>query len=199
MPQVVLKDVVFSYVNVFEPRKMDEDSPAKYSCRILIDKKNAVALKAAKAAIDAAIDEGIGKGYWTKAMKSSLKIPLRDGDEELKAELQKGPEHEGRIFFNANAREDSPPGVVKPVGGKPVPIDDPLEFFSGCIGHAYISFYPFKTKNSKGVAAGLNGCYKLREGERLDNRVPASTVFAEFAETDENLDEDFGSDNDFPV
>lgn len=188
MPQVVLENVIFSYVNVFKPRPNRQGIP-KYSACILIDKNNAKAVAAAQQAQKDAIEEGIAAGKWTAAMAPTLKLPLRDGDAELKTEQRTGDEYVGRIFCNANANQDSPPGIVKPVGGQAVPITDPMEFFSGCIGHAYLSFYPFKTPESKGVAVGLNACYKLEEGERLDGRKSATSVFAAFAESEEGTDD----------
>jgi len=185
MPQVVLENVTFSYVHVFEARRRKKTDPKKFSCCVLIDKNNASTMEALKQAQKDAINEGIAQGKWTAAMVGTLKLPIRDGDGELKMELKKGDEWVGRVFVNANSLEKYPPGIAKPEGGEAVTIKDPLEIYSGCKGHAYLSFYPFKGSESKGIAVGLNGLYKLEDGERLDGRIPASSVFADYAREDD--------------
>lgn len=184
MPKVVLKDVTFSHVHVFNARP-NKQGVMKFSSCILVDKSNAVTITAMKAAQEKAIQEGITLGKFTAAMIPALKLPIRDGDAELATEIKSGAEYKDRLFVNANTPEKSPPGVLKPEGGIAVPILDPLEFFSGCRGHASVSFYPYKVPDgAKGVAVGLNGCYKLAEGERLDGRENQADVFSEFASED---------------
>jgi len=195
MPTIVAENVTFSYLNIFEPRA-DLSGRMKYSACILIDKSNAKVVAAVRKAIKEAINEGIAKGFWTAAMVPTLKTPLRDGDEELATEQKSGDEYKGRIFLNANSPEKSPPGVVKAEGGLAVPIKDPLEIYSGCKGHVYLAFYPYKIKaGAKGIAVGLNGIYKLEDGDRLDGRKSAETVFSSYAEVDSTPDEDTPSDD----
>lgn len=200
MSKVVVENVTFSHVHVFQA-KANKQGILKFSSAILIDKTNKTAVAAVKAAIDAAVAEGIAKGYFTAAMKSIIKLPLRDGDAELASEQKSGDEYKGRLFFNANANDTSPPGVVKPENGIAVPIKDPLEFYSGCKGHVSISFYPFKTQDgtAKGVAAGLNGCYKLADGDRLDGRENTASVFADHAEVDSANQDDTLTDPVLPL
>lgn len=177
----VTDEVTFSYVSLFEP-KPNQSGALKYSVCILLDKANKVEKKRWDEAIEAAILMGVAKGKFTANQRPILKLPIRNGCEELATEVKKGLEYSQRWFINANANPDSPPGVTKPQGGRAVPITDPLEFYSGCKGKAIISFYPFSSTGSKGVAVGINGVYKTGDGDRLDGRVDAVSVFNQFAE-----------------
>ena len=103
----------------------------------------------------------------------SLKLPLRDGDEEREDD----PAYEGMYFINASTTR-KPSIVDKDLN----PIMSQDEFYSGCYGRASINFYAYNV-NSKGIAAGLNNLQKLKDGEPL---VGGSTA-----------EEDFGGDNAF--
>lgn len=183
----ITEEVTFSYVNLFEP-KVNQSGDLKYSVCILLDMENKAEKKRWDAAIEAAIQMGISKGKFTANQRPILKLPIRNGSEELATEVKKGLEYKNRWFINANANPDSPPGITKPQGGIAVPILDPLEFYSGCKGRAIISFYPFASSGSKGIAVGINGVYKTKDGDRLDGRVDATSVFSQFAEADSESD-----------
>lgn len=180
---MVTDEVTFSYVALFEP-KLNQSGILKYSVCLLLDKSNKKEKAKWDAAIEAAIDAGIAKGKFTANQRPILKTPIRDGDAELATEVKKGAEYKERWFVNANANADSPPTITKPEGGVAVPILDQTEFFSGCTGRAILSFFPYDSNGSKGVAVGINGVYKTGEGTRLDGRADAVSVFAEFAEKD---------------
>ena len=149
----------FSYVHVFEAVAIEEGSEPKYSVSCLIDKNDTTTVNAIKKAVQDAIEEG-KKTKWGGKVPANLKRPLRDGDEE-RSDLE---EYQGMFFFNANSSMKHKPGVVD----KNVqPIIDQDEFYSGCYGRASVSFYPFASKTSNGVAVGLNNVQKLKDGERL--------------------------------
>lgn len=199
-PSNFVTDVVrFSYVAVFEP-KLNQSNKLKYSACLLLDKKNVKEKKRWDACVEAAFQNGVKKGKFTANQKPILKMPIRDGDKEIELGQKKPDQgYEGMWFINVNS--DNPPDVTKPQGGAAVPILDQNEFYSGVMGRAIISFYPFNEGGSRGIAVGLNGCYKTADAERLDGRVNATSVFAQFAEQDGSLDgEDGGtvdSGNDF--
>ncbi|MGD1831019.1 MAG: DUF2815 family protein [Spirochaetaceae bacterium] len=197
-PSNFVTDIVtFSYANVFEP-KLNPSGKLKYSACLLLDKTNSAEKARWDACIDAAIQLGIKQGKFTANQRPILKTPIRDGDEELKTGIKKEESYKGRYFVNANS--DNPPGVTKPQGGVAVPIADPLEFYSGCKGRAIITFYPYSEGGSRGIAVGLNGVYKVADGDRLDGRVNASAVFSQFAEADGDLEagEDTGAESPQP-
>lgn len=167
--------VRFSYVHVFEPTAIDENSEAKYSVSIIIDKDDKQTLSAIQVAIEEAKKLGKTKLVDSKGnIARNLKTPLRDGDVER-------PEDEayaGAMFLTASSFKK--PGVV----GKPATIElDEDEFYSGCYGRASLTFYAFNKAGSKGIACGLNNVQKLEDGERLDGGVSAA---ADFGDDDDN-------------
>lgn len=173
--KVVLHNVRFSFAHVFEPTRLDENSAAKYSVSVIIDKDNTDDLARVKAAVKAAIALGKAKTFGGKIPKR-LKTPLRDGDEERDDES-----YEGVMFLNANST--SKPGVVDENLN---PIIDPDEFYSGCYGRVSINFYPYNKNGSVGIAAGLNNVQKLRDGERLAGGSSAAEDFGAFTSTDDD-------------
>ena len=184
---------IFSYARVSEPRfednRVDEDgNPVPiYSTMFLFDKKEKAFKKAFDAAVKAAFDKGVKAGKFNAKAFATVKKPLRDGDAELESGQQENEIYKGRYFFNAVTTKE-PPKVMKAVGGQIVPIDSSDEFYSGCIGRLLGSCYAFKVPTSRGIAVGLNGCLKLKDGERLDGRPNVQSAFDQFAAEGE-LDE----------
>lgn len=170
--KVITGKVRFCYVNVFEPTAMSDGDTPKYNVCILIPKSDTKTVERVKAAIEAAKVAGKAKiADKNGKIPSTLKVPLRDGDEERSDD----PAYEGMWFINANSTR-KPSIVDKDLN----PIMSQDEFYSGCYGRASINFYAFNVQ-SKGIAAGLNNLQKLEDGEMLAG---GSTA-----------DEDFGGDN----
>ncbi len=69
-----------SYAYVWEPR-MQDGQDAKYSTSFLIPKSDKITIEKIRAAIEAAKEIGKSK-KWGGKVPISLKLPLRDGDEE---------------------------------------------------------------------------------------------------------------------
>ena len=156
--KVVTGKVRLSYVNIFRSRSFSEGQDAKYSLCVLVPKSDKATIKKLRAAIDAAVQEGVSS-KWGGKKPANLKLPLRDGDDERADEA---PEYEGMLFLNANSTRK--PGIVDKDLNE---ILDPDEVYSGCWGRVSINFYPFNTNGNKGVGAGLNNVQKLKDGERL--------------------------------
>lgn len=169
--KVITGKVRFSYANVFEPKSINGSEP-KYSCAILIDKKDKKTLAKIEAAIAAATEEG--KAKFGGKVPKKLKTPLRDGDEEREDEA-----YEGMMFLNANSK--TRPGVVDEDVN---PILDQDEFYSGCYGRASLNFFAFNTNGNAGIAVGLNNLQKLEEGDRLSGGASAEEDFGSMEEDD---------------
>ena len=155
--KVVTGKVRLSYANVWEAKAIGDGKP-KFSVSILIDKNDTDTLSRVNAAIDAAIDEGIGKFGGKKPNRAVLKTPLRDGDVEK-------PEDEayaGKYFINANSNT-APQIVDKNVQ----PILEHSEIYSGVYARVSLSFYAFNSNGNKGIACGLGNIQKLQDGEPL--------------------------------
>ena len=96
--RIVTGTVRLSYVNVFEPKSINGSEP-KYSCSIIIPKTDTKTINAINTAIDAAIQDGIGKFGGKIPSKAALKLPMRDGDIEREDEAYKNS-----YFINANSK-----------------------------------------------------------------------------------------------
>lgn len=170
--KVVTGKVRFCYANVFEATVMNDGDTPKFNVCILIPKDDEKTVSAIQKAIEAA--KIAGKSLLadkTGKIPSTIKVPLRDGDEERGDD----PAFEGMYFINANSNR-KPAIVDKNLN----PIMSKEEFYSGCYGRVSINFYAFN-KQSKGIAAGLNNLQKLEDGEMLAG---GSTA-----------EEDFGGEN----
>lgn len=170
--KIVTGKVRFCYANVFEPTAMNDGDTPKYNICILIPKSDEKTVNAIKKAIEAAKQAGKAKiADKSGKIPSTLKTPLRDGDEERGDD----PTFENMFFINANTTR-KPAIVDKDLN----PIMSKDEFYSGCYGRASINFYAYNV-SSKGIAAGLNNLQKLEDGEMLAGGSSA--------------EEDFGGEN----
>lgn len=170
--KIVTGKVRFCYANVFEPTAMNDGDTPKYNICILIPKSDEKTVNAVKKAIEAAKQAGKAKiADKSGKIPSTLKTPLRDGDEERGDD----PTFENMFFINANTTR-KPTIVDKDLN----PIMSKEEFYSGCYGRASINFYAYNV-SSKGIAAGLNNLQKLEDGEMLAGGSSA--------------EEDFGGEN----
>lgn len=164
--RVVTNKVRLSYANVWEPKSIN-GGPLKFSLSILIPKSDIETIEAIEKAIDAAIEEGIYKFGGTVPDKSTLKLPMRDGDLERDDEA-----YRGCYFINANSI--TPPQIVdKDVN----PILDHSQVYSGVYGRVSINFYAFNSGGNRGVACGLGNIQKLENGHPLGVRSSAEEDF----------------------
>ncbi|MYV21281.1 DUF2815 family protein [Lactobacillus salivarius] len=163
-----------SYANIWEPKSIN-GGKEKYSVSLIIPKSDTKTVTAIEKAIDAAIEEGIGKFGGKKPNKAALKLPLRDGDLE-KDDLN----YKDAYFINANSIT-APQIVDKQVQ----PILDQTEVYSGCYARVSISFYAFNTNGNRGVACGLGNIQKIRDGEPLGGHSSASDDFTAIGEQSE--------------
>lgn len=176
---VVTGETRFSYAHVWKPSAMNEGDEPKYSVSILISKSDTKTLARVKAAIDAATEDGISS-KWGGKKPAKFLHPLRDGDEEKSDD----PTYANCYFISAKSK-NKPTIYNRTSNGDLVVMTDEDDFYSGCYGLAKLNFFPFDNK-SKGVACGLNGLVKTRDGEALDGaKVSADDFAAELAELPE--------------
>lgn len=171
--KVITGKVRFSYAHVFEPHAVQEGQEEKYSVSILIDKKDKKTLAKVEKAVEAAIEAG--KAKFGGKVPKTMKLPLRDGDEEREDDEN----YAGKMFLNASSK--SKPGLVDEDLN---PILDREDFYSGCYGRASLNFYAFSVSGNKGIAVGLNNLQKLEDGERLSGGASAEE---DFGEADDDL------------
>ncbi len=185
----------FSYITAWKPRfdenKVDKETGEPipiYSTMFLFPKTAKNFIKKFEAACKAAFLLGVKRGMFNAKSYPSLKKPLRDGDKELKVGKKEGDIYKGVLFFNATTTQTRP-DIMKAVDGEVVPIEDESEFYSGCHGRLLLNVYPYNTKGNRGIAAGLNGFLKLKDGARLDGRPDAGSAFSKFADEGELTEE----------
>jgi hypothetical protein len=172
---ITLNDVRFSYTNLFQPvARLGQD--AKYSTTILVPKSNV----AAKAAIDAAINEAINTGVakcWNGQRPPMPAICVHDGDGARPSDGQPfGEECRGCWVFTASSKQ--PPFVVD---ANVQNIINPVDVYSGMWGNVSVNFFAYNSNGKKGIGCGLNGVQKTRDGEPLSGRVTAEEAFAAVA------------------
>lgn len=166
--KVITGKVRFCYAHVFEPVTMNDGDNPKYNISILIPKSDKKTLDKINKAIEAAKQAGKAKiADKNGKIPSTIKIPLRDGDEERSDD----PVYANCYFINASSTRK--PSIVDANLDQ---IIDKEEFYSGCYGRASINFYAFNVQ-SKGIAAGLNNLQKLEDGERLEGGSSAEDDF----------------------
>lgn len=175
--KVITGKVRLSCAHVWEPVSIN-GGEEKYSVSLIIPKSDTKTVKDIQAAVDAAIDAGLGKFGGKKPNKDAIKLPLRDGD----VERPDDENYKDAYFINANAR--TAPQIVN---RKVQPILDRDEVYSGCYARVSITLYAFNSNGNKGIACGLGNIQKLEDGEPLGGRSSAASDF-------ERLD---GDDEDF--
>lgn len=198
---MIIKNVRFSYLNVFSPREFEEgDGKPMYSVSLLIPKDSETA-KQVREAIDAAAKSGVSKGvYKAGALKApGFRNPLRDGDKEREEDPDRwGPEYAEVVWLNAKKRATDKNGNVIPGPGcvdkhlRPIMPEDQGKYWSGYYGHADVSFYAYNYRGACGIGVGLNNIMFTREGECLSGQMDAVSAFTglEVEESDSTA-EDF--------
>lgn len=171
--KVVTEPVRLSYVHVFEKWANDDTQEPKYSCTLLIDKKDQRTLRALERARQAAI-----KAKWGDKPPKGLKSTLHDGDNEEKVDHEKNPECAGHMMMAVSSQTQ--PGIVD---RHLQPIIDSTEVYSGCYARVSINAFAFDhPQGGKGVSFGLNHIMKWADGDYLGGRSRAEDDFADIAE-----------------
>ena len=164
--KVVTGKVRFSYANVFSPKAAQEGATPKYSVSIIIPKSDTKTIADINAAFEKV--KTASATLFGGSVPKMLKGGLRDGDLE-----KEDAAYANSYFINANSVNK--PGVVD---NDLNPIIDPSEFYSGCYGRASITFYPYNSNGSKGIACGLNNIQKTEDGDQLGGGSSAASDFA---------------------
>ena len=165
--RVITGVVRLSYVHIWEPNAIEEGETPKYSTAILIPKSDTATLGRIRNAIEAAKQQG--KAKWAGKIPPTLKLPLRDGDDEKPDDEA----YEGMYFLNASSKEQ--PGVVDLARN---PIIDRGEIYSGVWARVSINFYAFNAKErNKGIAVGLNNLQKIKDDTPLSGGASAEDDF----------------------
>lgn len=170
-----------SFVHVVTPRAFEAGDDPKYSCLIVVPKKEKAFLKKMQAAMKATAQAKFG----TDVKMSALKIYVKDGDgAEVPESLSENVE--GCVYFNASS--NFRPGVID-TDGNPLTSED--EVYSGAHYRATISFYAWQhPKGGRGVSINLRSLLKVRDDEAFTTRSDPMADFSDFLEGDADPDPD---------
>ena len=175
---------IASYAFVFNPQQsMNAGQEPKYSITVLVDEDED--LSEMKRVVVAAATKKFGDRARKLIKSGRLQLPFRNGDEEREDD----PLYAGKIFFSA--KSGTKPQVVD---RKKKLIEDPMDFYSGCICRVSVNAYGYDVNGNKGVAFGLNNVQKLEDGDRIAGRRPAADDFDTWGDDDDS--ELFDDDSD---
>lgn len=179
MSGIITPEARLSYPFIFEPQPPNKpDGTPKYGAALLFD-EDADLTELKQAAFNVVVEK-FGEKKAKELVKSGKYKFIGGSHHTIRTDVESKPFPEGTAAF-INARSNNQPGVVSrvpdPNTGKPQRITDPQEIYPGAIVKALVNPYWYDVDGNRGVAWGLNAIQKIRDGERLDGRVPAEDVF----------------------
>lgn len=173
--KVLTGEVRLSYAHLTTPyvNPKQANGEAKYSVTLLIPKTDAATKANIDAAINAAIDEAVGK-KWGGVRPPIPKIPVWDGDGVRQNGAAFGDECKGCWVITASTKN------------KPQVVDQsniscelaPQDIYSGMYARVTIRFFGYDNSGSRGIGCGLGNVMKTRDGEPLSGSSSAASDFA---------------------
>ena len=176
---VLIKDVSFNYVHVFEP-----DEKGRYTVQVRIRKDNPAIptlIVAAKEAVANGIDRygrNFGECAEAKAAtRGDIKGLLKDGDEKHPGET----DYAGMFFFSASTAKQ-PQVVRRSDNGIPgfLPVIDEDGFQSTDKGQISVAVYPrHPDMMNNGISYAINAILVEEKGPRTFGTPSAESIFGE--------------------
>lgn len=165
--------VRLSYANLFKPyQRPGSNQEPKFSATILLPKTDVATKQRIDAAVQAAIDEGVGS-KWGGVRPPQLHIPIHDGDGARPSDgMPFGDECKGHWVFTASSNRQQ---AVVDVNVNP--IIDQSEVYSGMYARVNVNFFPYNSNGRKGVGCGLGPVQKVADGEPLGGTITAEQAF----------------------
>lgn len=160
--KLILKNVRFSYVRVFEAAPIMDGNTNYYSVSVLIPKSDTKQVNEIKKALKALADEFLANNPKLKGvLPEGWRNPLTDGD-------KKGDEGYADMWvLNAKRQEKNGAPIVIDKYKQPITVKE--DMYSGAWGTASLGLFTyFKSATSCGVGVGLNGIQKVTDDDRLD-------------------------------
>lgn len=160
--KLILKNVRFSYVRVFEATPIMDGNTNYYSVSILIPKSDTKQVNEIKKALKELADEFLASNPKLKGvLPEGWRNPLTDGDKKGDAG------YENMWVLNAKRQEKNGKPIVIDKHKQPITVKE--DMYSGSWGTASLGLFTyFKSATSCGVGVGLNGIQKVTDDDRLD-------------------------------
>ena len=160
--KLILKNVRFSYVRVFEAAPIMDGNTNYYSVSVLIPKSDTKQVNEIKKALKELADEFLANNPKLKGvLPEGWRNPLTDGDKK---------DDEGYAdmwVLNAKRQEKNGAPIVIDKYKQPITVKE--DMYSGAWGTASLGLFTyFKSATSCGVGVGLNGIQKVTDDDRLD-------------------------------
>lgn len=174
------KAVRINFPNFVTPRAASEGGTPKYSCVLMIPKKDKEIAKAIKAKMREVYDnnptilgdydfDGLVRIYdGAKASPSGKKYPEYYKD-----------------YYILNANNSRKPQYLDKAGEEILDVNE--ELYSGCWARVGLSFYPYSNAGNTGIGISLDIVKKHHDDEPLGSVVSAKDYFGE---DEDDLDED---------
>lgn len=163
--ELVTGECRLSYVNLLEPKAINNVGTPQYSVKILISKSDQATLVALGAARDVARRNGVTEGKkpfatFSAARLATMNVSLKDGD----LHFPDNPECAGCWVLNAKTPQDKPPGVLNE---KKERVTNPTDIYSGMYGKVHLQLYPYDTAGNAGIGVSLQNVMKTKDGDSL--------------------------------
>ena len=172
---ITINNVRFSYCNLLQAVTKPGQTEAKFSVTVLVPKTNTAAKAAIDAAVQQAIEQGVSK-CWNGVRPPLIAICVYDGDGQRPSDgMPFGEECKGMWVFTASSKAANPPEVVDANVQR---IINPAEVYSGMWGNINVNFFPYANGGKKGIGCGLGNVLKTRDGEPLSGQASAASDFA---------------------
>lgn len=168
MAEYISPPVTLSFQNLLKPapRGLGGAGDLAYSSAVIVSKAAQESPEFKK--ILAAIEE-IRADKWPKAPAASIKLPFRDCAE--KEGIYAGYKA-GDLFFNTWSKNK--PEVID-ADTNPIITADGV--YSGQIVRMFVSPYAWENNGRKGISLALGNVQILKDGPRLDGKLPAANAF----------------------
>lgn len=196
--RVIIQEAILSYPHLLVPQAGENGGKPKYSTALILLPGSDVS--ALEAAAIAAAEEKFGASINVNGKTFTAAQALEKGiiRSPFRRDVEAKGYPEGSMFMNV--RTENKPVVVHPYPdvstGKPKVMTDEeikAEMYPGAVVRVSVTAFGYIHKVNKGVSFALNGLQKLRDGDRLDNRVAAVDEFdAVLSEAPANLEDLIG-------
>ena len=162
--------VRISFPNLDEPVSFNGGAP-KYTVSLIIDDLSET-LTDIENVIESVERKAWEEGFFDPNIHGNIKSPLREGNIDMSGK----EEYADKYFVNATSGYK--PTLVHNRKENGVLIEAKEgEIYAGSFGIANLTFYPYTFDGGAGIACGLNGIMKTRDGDRLDGRPSAEKLF----------------------
>ena len=153
-----------AYVNCWKP--ISVFGTPRYSVVAIIKKTDTKTIDMIRKTLDSIKERSAEK--WGGRVPEHCHLPLHDGD----AENVDNPIFQHSYYLNIKCKQ-APQIVDQNVQ----PITNEEELYSGCYGKVSVIFYAYNCGGNKGITALLGNIQKVKDGPRLDGKMPATEEF----------------------